>query len=218
MLAGFLTIASLHILAVMSPGPDFAMIIKNSLMYSRRTAIVTAAGIALGIWVHVLYCVLGLAVVIARSAILFNIVKYIGAFYLVYVGIGALRAKRGDDGVGEIAGTGGETPPLQIRALNNMTALKQGFLCNVLNPKATLFFLSLYTLVVSPQTPIWLQFAYGTEMFLATFLWFAFLGTMITHPKFKEKIERVQGLLTKITGGVFILFGVKLALTTRTLP
>lgn len=197
----------------MSPGPDFAMIVKNSLMYSRKTALVTAAGIALGIWVHVLYCVLGLAVVIARSAILFNIVKYIGAFYLVYVGIGALRVNGSQPNAG-----GHRGPPLPKQEITTVAALKQGFLCNVLNPKATLFFLSLYTLVVGPQTPLWLQFAYGTEMFLATFLWFALLGTMITHPKFKEKIERIQGTLTKITGGVFILFGVKLALTTRTLP
>lgn len=209
----FLTIASLHFLAVMSPGPDFAMIVKNSIQYSRRTAIVTALGIAIGIWVHVIYCVLGLAVVISQSIIAFNVIKYLGAAYLIWVGVLSLRSQNRADVVD--ACVGGATPPLRDDITTGQ-ALKQGFLCNVLNPKATLFFLSLFTLVINPQTPVWLQLAYGIEMFTATFLWFAFLGSMITHPRFKTTVQRLQTPLTKFMGGLFILFGLKLALTKHT--
>lgn len=208
----FLTIASLHQLAVMSPGPDFAMIVKNSVLYSRRTAIFTAFGIAAGIWVHVIYCILGLAVIISRSIVLFNAVKYIGAFYLFYVGIGALRAKPDSTSNLMDAGIGSPLPNHDISAFN---ALWQGFLCNVLNPKATLFFLSLFTLVVNPETPVLIQALYGLEMFVATFIWFSVLATIITHPKIKTRMNSIQHIMTKFMGGVFILFGIKLALSRK---
>lgn len=209
----FLTIASLHQLAVMSPGPDFAMIVKNSVLYSRRTALFTAFGIAVGIWVHVVYCILGLAVIISRSIVLFNAVKYIGAFYLFYVGIGALRARKENIQNADTGRHGGL--PLRNRELGVFSAFKQGFLCNVLNPKATLFFLSLFTLVVNPETPVLIQALYGLEMFVATFIWFSFLATVITHPKIKTRMNSIQHIMTRFMGGIFILFGIKLALSRK---
>ncbi len=91
-------------------------------------------------------------------------------------------------------------------------AFRSGFICNVLNPKATLFFLGLFTLVINPNTPIWLQMLYGLEMFIVTFLWFATLSIIITHKRVKAKMSRIQFYLTKLMGILLILFGFEIAL------
>lgn len=83
-LFSFLLIGSLNFLAVISPGPDFAMVVKTALTQPRKPAVFTALGIALGIFVHVSYCVLGLAIIITQSILLFSLVKYLGAAYFIY--------------------------------------------------------------------------------------------------------------------------------------
>lgn len=92
-LAQFLTVALVHFLAVVSPGPDFAMVTRNSIIYSRKTGIYTSIGIAVGILVHVAYSLLGIGFIIAKSIVLFNIIKFIGAGYLIYIGYKSFRAK-----------------------------------------------------------------------------------------------------------------------------
>src|SRR5438874_2029674 len=92
-LSQFLTVAVIHLLAVMSPGPDFAMVTRNSLLYSRKSGIYTSLGMSLGIMVHVTYCLLGIALIVSRSIVIFSIIKYVGAAYLMYIGYKSLRAK-----------------------------------------------------------------------------------------------------------------------------
>jgi threonine/homoserine/homoserine lactone efflux protein len=89
----FLTIASIHLLAVMSPGPDFIMITRNTLVYSRKTGMYSAIGLGLGIGVHVLYCLMGIGLLISKSIVLFNSIKLIGAAYLFYIGYKSIRSK-----------------------------------------------------------------------------------------------------------------------------
>lgn len=203
----FLMIGLIQFLAVISPGPDFAMVVKTAIGQSRRIAIYNAFGIALGVIVHVSYCILGLAVVITQSVLLFNFIKYLGAAYFIYLGIQSLMVNKTDS-----------ANKFLIHAENlgsNVTpvvAIKRGFFCNVLNPKATLFFLGLFTLVINPHTSRIIQFIYGIEIFLITFLWFALLATMITHPFVKSRITQWQHVITKMMGGLLIAFGCKLAL------
>src|SRR5438094_7329342 len=89
----FLTIASLHLLAVMSPGPDFVLISKNSLVYSRKSGVYSALGLALGILVHITYSLIGIAYIISRSIVIFSTIKLLGAGYLIYIGYKSLWAK-----------------------------------------------------------------------------------------------------------------------------
>jgi threonine/homoserine/homoserine lactone efflux protein len=83
----FFAVTLFMLLAAMAPGPDFAMVVRNAILYSRRAACFTALGIGAGLGVHTLYSVLGLAVVIAGSATLFGVIKYAGAAYLCYLGV-----------------------------------------------------------------------------------------------------------------------------------
>ncbi len=137
-----LLVAGIHLLAVISPGPDFAMICKNSLVYSRRTGVYSALGLGLGIVVHVSASLLGIGFLISTSVFLYTLVKYLGAGYLIYIGIGALRARPRSVETDE--------ERKHTKDLKGGQAIATGFLTNVLNPKAILFFLAFFTPVISP--------------------------------------------------------------------
>lgn len=197
----FFTIAMLHLLGVMTPGPDFALTVKNSLSYPRTVAIYTALGIAIGVSVHTAYCILGLAAIISQSVTVFNIIKFLGAGYLIFIGIKALLAKNSIQS---------NVIDIDNQHRNNFQGFRQGLLCNLLNPKATLFFLGLFTLVVKPDTPIYIQALYGLEMMVATFLWFSCVALLISHPSVKAKMSRIQHYVTRFLGGFLVAFGLKL--------
>ncbi|MCK7550400.1 LysE family translocator [Marinobacter goseongensis] len=202
--AEFLTVALVHLLAVASPGPDFAVILRQALCQSRRNALLTAAGVGAGILVHVTYSLLGIGLLIQQSLLLFNILKVVGALYLSWIAIQCLRARAG--GVQVAA-----EPALAQRGL---AAFRLGFLTNTLNPKATLFFVSLFSVVISPGTPVALQTAYGVYMALATGLWFALVATFFTLPRVRRGFNRFGHWLDRLMGGVLLLLAGQLLFST----
>jgi RhtB (resistance to homoserine/threonine) family protein len=208
-IAQFITVAVIHLLAVISPGPDFAMVTRNSLTYNRKTGILTALGIALGIMVHVGYSLLGIGFLIARSIVLFNIIKYIGAAYLIYIGWKSLRAKP------QVISADQVDTNIQAseKSISTRSALWTGFLTNVLNPKATLFFLALFTQIINPVTPKFVQFLFGIEMMVLTFFWFTVVTIFFSNKYLKVKITRVQHHIERVTGAVLIALGIKVALS-----
>lgn len=200
----FLTIATIHLLAVMSPGPDFAMITKNSLVHSRRAGVFSAIGLGLGIATHVVYSLIGIGFVIAQSVVLFSVIKFFGAGYLIYIGWQALKSKPQPNQNRTTA-----TP----KSISPLSAIWQGYLTNVLNPKATLFMLSLFTQVIDVHTPIWIKVGYGLEMSLVTFLWFAFVANVLSIEHIKRPFLRIQHKFEKWMGVVLIGLGLKVAFT-----
>lgn len=193
----FLLIAISHFFAVASPGPDFAIVLKQSVQCGRKHAFASSAGIALGILLHVAYCLLGVAIIIANSETLFNIFKYIAAAYLAYIGVQALRSKP----------SSGDSDDEQVALLcgSYRQAFTKGFLVNALNPKATLFFLSLFTLVISAATPVWVQGAYGVYMALATWLWFSFLSVVLSRQPVRDFFKRQGYWFDRAIGLVLVL-------------
>jgi len=206
-LAQFVTIAVVHLLAVVSPGPDFAMVARNSMLYSRKVGVHTAIGIAVGILVHVAYSLLGISFIIAQSIILFSIIKYIGAGYLLYIGYKSLRAQPVSD-TEVIAQEEVVTVPF-------WNSFKTGFLTNALNPKATLFFLALFTQIIDPATPKMIQLAYGIEMMMITLVWFVLVALFFSNAHIRTRIKKVQHYVERFTGVVLIALGIKVALAGR---
>jgi RhtB (resistance to homoserine/threonine) family protein len=200
------TVALIHLLGAMSPGPDLILCIRNSLTYSRRIGRWTALGFGLGLAVHIAYSLLGLAVIISQSILLFNTIKLLGAAYLVYIGFKSLFSKANHVDVGE---------PIKKEEISSFAAVKMGFLTNVLNPKVTLFFLSLFTLVISPDTPASIMAILSLVMIVDTILWFSFVATALTHKRIGVLFERYQGFFNKTFGGLLIALGVKVAVSER---
>ncbi len=206
-LAQFITVALVHLLAVISPGPDFAMVTRNSILYSRKTGIYTSIGIAVGILVHVAYSLWGIGFVIAKSIVLFNIIKFIGAGYLVYIGYKSLRAK---------PSVQAETDVNVVKKdISLWASFKIGFLTNALNPKATLFFLALFTQIIDPATPKSIQFLFGIEMMIITFIWFTIVSLFFSNSLIRSRVGKVQHYVERVTGAVLISLGIKVALATH---
>lgn len=201
----FLTVAVVHFLAVASPGPDFAIILKQSVNHGRVTGLWTALGIGSGILVHVGYCILGIGLLIASSQVAFDVVKYLGAGYLFYIGLCAIRAER--HAPLEVASDKANTPSARQSFL-------LGFMTNALNPKATLFFLAVFSVTISSATPNAVKFLYGLWMAVITAAWFSCLSLFFSRNKVRSAFHKFGHWFERIMGLALILLGAKLALTS----
>ncbi|HRE04519.1 MAG TPA: LysE family transporter [Opitutaceae bacterium] len=204
----FLTLSGLHLLAVASPGPDFALVLRQSIVYGRSTALATSLGIGSGIFLHVAYSLLGLGLMVQSSLFAFTVMKWIGAAYLMWIGFQALRAPpRRDEGMGE----GEALRP----ALTRRSAYLSGFITNATNIKATLFFVSVFSVVVNPQTPRWIQAGYGVWMAVTTAIWFMAVSLFFTQLRIRRTFIRFGHWFDRAMGCVLLALGVRLALAHR---
>ncbi|WP_347252536.1 LysE family transporter [Legionella sp.] len=200
----FLAVTVVITLAAISPGPDFALVIKNSLQYNRSSGILTALGISCSLLIHALYCILGLAIIIAHSLWLFNCIKYLGAFYLIYLGLKSLRSRCEEKLALNDEATRKPFGPFK--------SFLQGLLCNLLNPKAILFIVAFFTLVVKPEMSWSVQLAYCLEIAFIHFIWFSCLSALITYQRVREKISTLEYYVIKAMGVVLIGFGARVAM------
>jgi len=202
----FLLIAIAHFFAVASPGPDFAVVLKQSVQQGRRNALWTSAGVGVAILLHVGYCVLGVALILTQSPNLFIALKYLAGAYLAYLGVQALRAAKPPENTSD--------------AIENKTVLEEsvwlafrrGFLTNALNPKATLFFMSLFTLVISVTTPTSVQIAYGVYMALATWMWFSMLSLVLSKPGVRGFFQKSGYWFDRGIGVILIALAIRVVI------
>lgn len=200
--AEFLTVALIHLLAVASPGPDFAVVVRESVTHGRRAGTWTAFGVGTAIFLHVGYSLLGIGLIVSQSIMLFNALKWAAAAYLVYIGFKALRARPAAAGEAVQVSTIERTP---------RAAWIAGFMTNGLNPKATLFFLSLFTVVIDPHTPLLVQAGYGVYLALATGLWFCLVAMLFSQARVRATFARMGHWFDRAMGAVLIALGIRIA-------
>ncbi|ETS98230.1 MULTISPECIES: LysE family translocator [Providencia] len=197
-------VATIAALGMISPGPDFFLIIKNAARYQRSAAMMTAFGIIVAIALHMSYCVAGLAVLITTTPWLFNILKYAGAAYLIWIGIKSLMPQKA------------QSVDLMSNQHEHVTfkkAFMQGFLCNVLNPKATLFFLAIFTQVLSVDS------TFSEKLWFAFIIWglaviyWPILVCLIQSAPVRKGLAKVQKYVDKVLGVVLVAFGIRVALS-----
>lgn len=203
--AEFLTVALIHLLAVASPGPDFAVVVRESVTHGRRAGTWTAFGVGTAIFLHVGYSLLGIGLIVSQSIVLFNALKWLAAAYLLYIGFKALRAGPAAPGSEAVLASTAERTP--------RAAFVAGFMTNGLNPKATLFFLSLFTVVINPHTPLAIQAGYGVYLALATGLWFCLVAMLFSQQRVRAGFARMGHWFDRTMGAVLIALGVKIAFT-----
>jgi RhtB (resistance to homoserine/threonine) family protein len=182
------------------PGSDMALVTRNVLAIGRRRTLATIVGIACGCVIHATASALGISAVLATSATAFNVMKTVGAAYLVWLGVQSIRS------------AGVPAAPATDRAKGRTSPFLQGFLTNILNPKVAIFYLTVLPQFVSPGENVLkrslllasLHIAMGL-VWLTAYAWFVDrLGGVLTRPKVKAWLERV-------TGGVLIALGARLA-------
>jgi RhtB (resistance to homoserine/threonine) family protein len=198
------TVTLLNLLAAVSPGPDFVMTVRNSLCYSRRAGIFTSLGISLGLGIHLIYCAAGVGYIISKSLLLFSIIKWLGVIYLIYMGISSILAKGS-----KLEVTGERIGP----DLTRMQAFKMGFLTNVLNPKATLFFLSLFTFVIGNATPLYVILTIAVIILGTAFVWFTIVSIFLAQQRVQRIFLKYERAINYTLGGFLILLGVKIAVS-----
>ena len=197
----FISVVLIHIFAVVSPGPDFAVVIKQSIKYGKKSSLLTSLGISFGILVHVFYCLIGVGLIISKNIYLYNFLKIAGAIYLSYLGISTFFTKPGNKFDSNSSNYLDKylTKPFIV-----------GFLTNIFNPKATLFFISLFSLVIDSETSIYLQIFYGIWMALITCLWFCLVSLLISSYYLKMFITKYSFTIDKIMGIVLIMISIKI--------
>ncbi|MDD2899895.1 MAG: LysE family transporter [Desulfuromonadaceae bacterium] len=205
-LSEWLTVLIIGWFVVITPGPNMAIVIRNSLVHSHRAGVYTAAGLAFGNLIHIAYCLVGIGLLISKSILLFNIVKWLGAGYLIYLGFKSLRAQPHPSFIQE------NSSP----SFTGFSALRTGFFTDLLNPKATLFFLALFTQIIRPGTPFLAQTVYGITIVVLEFGCFAILAAIIGHHSVRQRVESVSHWIERVTGIVLIALGIRVAFTTST--
>lgn len=207
-LGEFLTIATLHFLAVASPGPDFAVTTRYSISYGRTVGRWVALGIGTGIFLHVAYSVLGVALIIHRYQWVYGSLLLLGAGYLGWLGWQAIQAQPHSTAPTESdLATPNRTKPDKLSAGK---AFRIGFLTNGLNVKATLFFLALFSTVIAPSTPTMIKVGYGVYMAIATAAWFLLLATLITWPPFLKRLWSISHWIDRAMGLALLALAIKL--------
>ena len=204
MLETSLFVATIAALGMLSPGPDFFLVIKNAARYPRSAAMITALGVTCGVATHMTYCVAGLAVVIITTPWLFNVLKYAGAAYLIWVGIQALRAK-GNSKM--------NLSQFSVQPVSLKTAFVQGYLCNLLNPKATLFFLAVFTQVLQVNSSVGEKLWYAGIILGLSAVWWPLLVVLIQSEPVRRGLAKAQKIIDRLLGGVLIALGIKVALS-----
>jgi threonine efflux protein len=204
---GLLVLTAVHTLAAASPGPDFVFVTQQTLTHGKRTGLLCSLGIALGLSVHIAYSAFGLATVVAHSSELLGWIKILGGSYLIYLGIKGLRAKAS---IGRTV-VGGVRPPE-----SSLKTIGAGFLCNALNPKAPIYFLSLFTLVLSPEMPLHQIAIFGAWIMLIQLCWFSFVVLVLSIPSVNRRFQRAGHWIDRVLGGAMILLGLKVLLGRNT--
>ncbi len=198
----FLMLTLIHLLAVMSPGPDFAVVVRQSISFDRKTALVTSLGIGTGIAVHMAYTLLGLGFIITQSEIGFFIAQLVGISYLSFLAFKLLTSKPQVAVYDEIS--------IDNNSRHHHKAFLLGVMTNLLNPKATLFFLAIFTTVVSLETPLFVQSIYALWIIFTTIAWFSLVSIFFSQQKIRAKFVSHGHIFERIMGVVLLIFAVKI--------
>ncbi len=197
----FLTLALLHLLAVASPGPDFAVVCKQVFAHGRHIGIWTSIGVGVGILMHVAFSLFGLGLVLMTTPWLYQLLVLLAVLYFLYIGVQSLRSQP----AAFVQETGNSSP-----GMTPHKAFRLGFITNGINPKATLFFLSLFTVVIATSTPLGVKIGYGIYLASATAIWFIMLSVVLSTTKVDQWLARYKHWIERGMGGMLIMLALSL--------
>lgn len=203
-LQGLLTLTAVHLLATVSPGPDFVLISKQALSKGRNFAFLTLFGTVFGLFIHIGYSAFGFAALIVNSPFVLVAIKVLGGGYLIYLGIGGLRAQPQGDG-----GTEGQSQEVETK----LQTIRAGFICDVLNPKGPVYYVSLFTFVLSPNMPYSEIALYALWMIFIHFAWFSLVILLLSAEAMNRKYKKLSHWFDRVLGGTMVVLGGKIILS-----
>lgn len=172
-------LVGIHFLALASPGPDFIVVLRSSLAGKLRRTLFCCAGIALGVASHLLLAYFGLSLILSQSGFLYSVIVVIGCVWLINMGLSGLKSQGSNfSGVN------------QIDYSNHFTAFRDGYLTNLLNPKALVYFVSVISPFVRLGEENILYAAVGFIFTIMTFIWFSFLAVSLNTFVVRKLFEK----------------------------
>ncbi len=194
---------------IVVPGPDTAIVTKNALLHGRRAALGTSFGVSTGLAVWTVASALGVASIVRASDAAFTVLKLIGAAYLVWLGIQALRA------AGR-ASSDGDREPARRAALDERRGFRQGLLSDLANPKIGAFFTGLLPQFAGAGHSVLLPFlVLGGLFVLMTVIWLCGYTLVAVKASAVLQRPRVKAVIDRVSGAILIGFGIRLALERR---
>ncbi|WP_281213929.1 LysE family translocator [Shewanella insulae] len=195
-----LSLAIIHTVALASPGPDFALVVRLAAQEERNTTVAAALGLAVAITLHTLLSLTGVSLIIKGSPGLFMAVQLIGASYLGWMGIGAIRAAIAHwRDVQHLS-----TEKVTYRGIGAAQGFMQGISTNLLNPKALVFFITLFSTLITPDVTLSTKVAATAMMFALSLGWFSLIALVLSHPRMQLKMKRATPSINLLTGLLFI--------------
>jgi threonine efflux protein len=202
----FLTIAFVHLIALLSPGPDFFFVSQVAVSRSRREAMYGVIGITLGVVVWSSLALLGLQWLLHRVAWLERAIAIGGGIYLCWMGVQLLR---------------GALRPAAVHAARPVTttspwkALRMGLLTNLANPKAAIYFASIFSAFLSDRVTTASRWGLWTLVAVETLAWFTFVAAVFALPAMRRGYLRASRWIDGCAGAVFVAFGLHLVFARR---
>jgi threonine/homoserine/homoserine lactone efflux protein len=210
----FVTVAIAHFLALLSPGPDFVLVVKSAIRNESKNAIGVALGIASANALYIGLCLIGVGTILAASVTVMIVLKVIGGLFLIYLAVQALRANKSSYSNLDIADNS-HSNEVETTFFKELIT---GFMSGILNPKNLLFYLSLFTVVLTPEVGLAFKLGLGIWMTAIVFLWDLSIIFLLSTPKVRSKFTKLAYYIDKITGAILGLIGfaiVKSALTKQ---
>jgi threonine/homoserine/homoserine lactone efflux protein len=198
----FLTVALAHFLALLSPGPDFVLVVKSAIKNDRNKAVGVAAGISVANALYIALCLVGVGAILASSVTLMIALKIIGGLFLMFLAVQALRAKRED-----YVSLSIETDPGESTKASFLREFITGFMSGVLNPKNLLFYLSLFTVVLTNDVSLSFKITLGIWMTLVVFFWDTAIIFLLSTKKVRNKFTKLSYYIDKVTGAILGMVG-----------
>ena len=199
------TVVMAHLIALLSPGPDFILVVKSGIRNTTKNAIGVAFGIASANAIYIILCLIGVGAILASSIVVMTVIKVLGGIFLIYIAFMALKSKRKDyDFINQ---------SIEQRSPNQSSFIKEfstGFLSGILNPKNPLFYLSLFSLVLNNNVSVWLKVGLGTWMTCIVFVWDAFIILVLSQERVKRVFSRIAFYVDKLAGTILGFVGLKL--------
>ena len=242
-----MTIALLHSVALVSPGPDFAIIVKIATQQARTVALSAAAGISVAILVHSILSLTGVSLLIKSSPLAYIVVQLVGASYLGWMGFGALKStmsnyiskRQPSSAATELCGADSSSAPLSSQAhssqaqssqahlsqahsseriptntgkgsasvaysMNAQQGFIKGLYTNLLNPKALVFFLTLFSALITPEVNGATKIAAAILLLGLSLIWFGFLAIVLSKPGVQQYLQKATALIDCVIGCLFI--------------
>ncbi len=204
LLSIFITVALAHFLALLSPGPDFVLIVKSAIKNDSKDAMGVALGITTANAVYIGLCLIGVGSILAASAPVMITLKIIGGLFLLYLGVQALRARKhaySQLNISESANTN----------VANTTFLKEfvaGFISGIFNPKNLLFYLSLFTVVLTPEISFAFKLGLGIWMTAVVLVWDTAIIFLLSARKVRARFTQAAYYIDKVTGALLGIIGI----------